>query len=119
MYELLILNLILPFVMILVGYILKKRPAANMNAGYGYNTPTAQKSQEHWNYAQSIAPDIFMGLGKISVIAEFVLGIFWFGLNIPIHSATFIGIGILFVILFLVFYKKDTKIKRKFASNKS
>lgn len=119
MYELLILNLILPFVMTLVGYILKKRPATNMNAAYGYNTPTAQKSQEHWNYAQSIAPDIFIGFGKISGIVEFVLGIFSIILNIPIHSATFIGIVIGFIFLFFGFYKTDTNIKRKFANNKS
>ena len=55
MYGLLVLNLIVPFVMILVGYSFKKHPVTDMNSGNGYNTPTSRKSQEHWDYAQSIA----------------------------------------------------------------
>ncbi|MDO4557206.1 MAG: SdpI family protein [Lachnospiraceae bacterium] len=60
---LLLLNLIVPFVMILVGFMLKKHPVSDMKSNNGYNTPTSRKSQEHWNYAQSIAPDIFISLG--------------------------------------------------------
>ena len=59
MYGLLILNFVIPFVMIFVGYILKKHPVKDMNSGNGYNTPSSRKSQEHWDYAQSIAPNIF------------------------------------------------------------
>ncbi len=60
MYGLLILNFVIPFVMIFVGYILKKHPVKDMNSGNGYNTPSSRKSQEHWDYAQSIAPNIFI-----------------------------------------------------------
>lgn len=47
MYYLLFLNLIVPFVMILVGDILKKHPVSDMSKHNGYNTPTSRKSQEH------------------------------------------------------------------------
>ena len=59
MYGLIALNFIIPFVMVFVGYILKKHPVKDMTSGNGYNTPTSRKSQEHWDYAQSIAPNIF------------------------------------------------------------
>lgn len=62
MYGLIALNFIIPFVMVFVGYILKKHPVKDMTSGNGYNTPTSRKSQEHWDYAQSIAPNIFIGI---------------------------------------------------------
>ena len=64
MYSLLLLNLIMPFVMIFVGFILKKHPVTDIKSGNGYNTPTSRKSQGHWDYAQSIAPDIFISFGN-------------------------------------------------------
>ena len=63
MYGFLILSFIIPFVMILLGYLLKKYPVTDRNSGCGYNTPASRSSQEHWDYAQEIAPDIFRGLG--------------------------------------------------------
>ncbi len=69
MQALLLLNLITPFVMVLVGAILKKHPVSDMSTQNGYNTPTSRKSQEHWDYAQEIAPDIYLSLGKYPFIA--------------------------------------------------
>ena len=73
MYGLIALNFIIPFVMVFVGYILKKHPVKDMTSGNGYNTPTSRKSQEHWDYAQSIAPNIFIGIGKTLGLVEIVL----------------------------------------------
>ena len=72
MYGLIALNFIIPFVMVFVGYILKKHPVKDMTSGNGYNTPTSRKSQEHWDYAQSIAPNIFIGIGKTLGLVEIV-----------------------------------------------
>ena len=114
MYGLLILNFIIPFVMIFVGYILKKHPVKDMNSGNGYNTPSSQKSQEHWDYAQSIAPDNFILTGKMLVVVELVLCIFIFLLNISVNSAVFIGITIGVIFLIFGFYKTETGIKSRF-----
>ena len=71
MYSLLILNFIIPFVMVLLGYLLKKYPVTDRNSGCGYNTPASRSSQEHWDYAQEIAPDIFLGLGiRLGIIIK-------------------------------------------------
>ena len=59
----LILTLIIPFVMFLVGNMLKRHPISDMRSQNGYNTPLSRKSQAHWDYAQNIAPDIFILFG--------------------------------------------------------
>lgn len=92
MYGLLILNFVIPFVMIFVGYILKKHPVKDMNSGNGYNTPSSRKSQEHWDYAQSIAPNIFIGIGKTLGLVEIVLCISLLFLNISAQSTVFAGV---------------------------
>lgn len=117
MYSLLILNLMMPFIMILVGCILKKHPITDRNSNNGYNTPTSKKSQEHWDYAQSIAPDIFIRRGKILGIAEVILNILLFILKVSVSSSITIGIVMGFIFLFWSFYETESKIKDKFANN--
>ena len=107
MYGLLILNFVIPFVMIFVGYILKKHPVKDMNSGNGYNTPSSRKSQEHWDYAQSIAPNI-----------EIVLCISLLFLNISAQSTVFAGVAVGIIFLFFGFYKTETGIKNKFLDDK-
>ena len=82
---LLFLNLIVPYVMILTGSILKKHPVSDMKSQNGYNTPTSRKSQAHWDYAQSIAPDIFISLGKILGIIEIILSVMMFLFHTSIY----------------------------------
>jgi|GEM_PF-410653 len=109
MYGLIALNFIIPFVMVFVGYILKKHPVKDMTSGNGYNTPTSRKSQEHWDYAQSIAPNIFIGIGKTLGLVEIVLCISLLLLNISTQTTVFAGVvvGIIFLI-FAAFYILDS-----------
>ena len=111
---LLILNLIVPYVMILVGYILKKHPVLDMKSQNGYNTPTSRKSQAHWDYAQSIAPDIFMSLGKILGVIEIILSVMMFLFRTSSQVALIIGgcVGVGF--LLFGFYKTDSQIEKNF-----
>ena len=118
MYGLLILNFVIPFVMIFVGYILKKHPVKDMNSGNGYNTPSSRKSQEHWDYAQSIAPNIFIGIGKTLGLVEIVLCISLLFLNISAQSTVFAGVAVGIIFLFCGFYKTETGIKNKFLDDK-
>ena len=111
---LLLLNLIVPFVMILVGYTLKKHPVLDMKSQNGYNTPTSRKSQEHWDYAQSIAPDIFICIGKILGVIEIILSAMMFLLHTSSQDALIVGgcVGVGF--LLYGFYKTDSEIEKKF-----
>lgn len=119
MYALLLLNLICPFVMILVGLILKKRPAANMRRQNGYNTPTSRKSQAHWDYAQKIAPGIFIVFGGYSFAAEIIVSAVLFLLRVLLPVSLIIGTIMGFGFLFCAFHYTDKKIKRNFADKEN
>ena len=114
---LLFLNLIVPYVMILTGSILKKHPVSDMKSQNGYNTPTSRKSQAHWDYAQSIAPNIFISLGKILGIIEIILSVMMFLFHTSSQVALTVGgcVGVGF--LLFGFYKTDSEIEKKFIEN--
>ena len=115
---LLILNFIVPYVMILVGYLLKKHPVSDMHSQNGYNTATSRKSQAHWDYAQSIAPDIFIFLGKKLGVIELLLNVMLLLLNISSHNALIVGgcVGVGFLVF--GFYKTDSEIEKKYRDEK-
>lgn len=118
MYGLIALNFIIPFVMVFVGYILKKHPVKDMTSGNGYNTPTSRKSQEHWDYAQSIAPNIFIGIGKTLGLVEIVLCISLLLLNISTQTTVFAGVVVGIIFLIFGFYKTETGITSKSTHNR-
>ena len=118
MYGLIALNFIIPFVMVFVGYILKKHPVKDMTSGNGYNTPTSRKSQEHWDYAQSIAPNIFIGIGKTLGLVEIVLCISLLLLNISTQTTVFAGVVVGIIFLIFGFYKTETGINQKSTHNR-
>lgn len=113
MVSLLLLNFITPFVMILVGYLLKKHPVSDMHRHNGYNTPVSRKSQAHWDYAQSIAPDIYISLGKYLFLSEITANIILLFLRVSIEWSITIGTCIGMTFLFYGFYYTDSKIKEK------
>lgn len=114
MYFLLLLNLIIPFVMILVGSILKKHPVTDMKTSNGYSTPTSRKSQEHWDYAQSIAPDNFISLGKTLGVIEIILNVVMFFWCKTVYTTLIVGMCVGGGFLFLWFYKTDSEIEKNF-----
>lgn len=115
---LLVNNLILPFVMILVGYIFKKHPVSDRKSGNGYCTRTSRKTQKHWDYAQKIAPDIFISLGKILGVIEILLSVamilFQASIQVTLSAGAFTGLGF----LLFGFYKTDSETDKKFAVSK-
>lgn len=110
----LLLNLIVPFVMILVGFIFKNHPVSDMKSQNGYNTPVSRKSQAHWEYAQSIAPNIFIVLGKILGIIELVLSVIMLFFQISVQTALNVGVCVGISFLLIAFYKTDSEIEKKF-----
>lgn len=114
MQALLLLNLIVPFVMVLVGSLLKKHPVSDRSSQNGYNTSTARKSQEHWDYAQQIAPDIFIMMGKYLFATEITVSILMLLLPFSVLYAVIIGTGIGLAWLGYGFYVTDKQIKQRF-----
>lgn len=91
MKALILLNFIIPFVMILVAFLLKRHPVKNMNSQNGYNTPGSRKSQVHWDYAQSIAPNIFLCFGWLAAAVELVWCIVFLLVRISLITGLVLG----------------------------
>ena len=81
-----------------------------------YKRQTSRKSQEHWDYAQSIAPNIFIGIGKTLGLVEIVLCISLLLLNISTQTTVFAGVVVGIIFLIFGFYKTETGITSKFAN---
>lgn len=108
----LILNFITPFVLICVGAMLKRHPQHDMSRQNGYNTPTARKSQAHWDYAQKIAPDIYISFGKWMLPVKASLCLLALVLSVSASQALVIGSGIDIAVLVYSFIYTDAKIKK-------
>lgn len=105
MLALLLLNFIVPFVMLLVSRLLKRKAYPYPGPygvslkwkidGSGYNTPRSRKSKEHWDYAQQIAPDYFIRWGKISlwVAVACVLPVLFVPPYVCVAISTAVGLG--------------------------
>lgn len=115
MQALLVLNLIVPCIMMLVGIFLKKHPVSDPGSGNGYNTPTARKSEAHWEYAQQIAPDRFIFQGKWLFLAEVVLSALLYAGRLFVGWSVMIGSCFGFLWLCYAFYDTDKRIKERFA----
>ncbi len=110
----LILTLIIPFVMLLVGNMLKRHPVLDMRSQNGYNTPLSRKSQAHWDYAQNIAPDIFILFGKRLFLIEGIWIVISVCFNMKVEISIMSGITVGIIFLILAFFKTEGCIKEKF-----
>ena len=102
MYGLLVLNFVVPFVMVLVGVLMKRYPAADWDSQNGYNTPASRKSQEHWEFAQKAAP------------AEAVLSLGLFVFRVPAVAVLVVGNVIGFFFLIVGFFRMEMLIDDRF-----
>ena len=109
----LILTLIIPFVMFLVGNMLKRHPISDMRSQNGYNTPLSRKSQAHWDYAQNIAPDIFILFGVRLFLIEGIWIVISVCFNMKVEISIISGITVGIIFLILAFLKTEKCIKEK------
>ena len=109
----LILTLIIPFVMLLVGNMLKRHPISDMRSQNGYNTPLSRKSQAHWDYAQNIAPDIFILFGVRLFLIEGIWIVISVCFNMKVEISIISGITVGIIFLILAFLKTEKCIKEK------
>ena len=139
MSALLLLNLIVPFVMVLAAWLTAKYPApypgtrnyrigfragfptqagkAGFRSGNGYSTPTSLKSQAHWDYAQKAAPVHFIAVSKLLFPVELVLSAAFFLAKLNEGLAVGIGTAVGFIFMFYAFYRTEKDIKENFPAN--
>ena len=111
---LLLLNFIVSFVLVLAGVILRNNPSTDRFGENGYCTPTSQKSEEHWNYAQKIAPGISIRFSFYLFIVEIILNIILFFISISVEASLIIGESVGATFIFIFFLYTDKKIEKKF-----
>ena len=121
MKYLLFLNFIVPFVMLLVAWILKKNPvsSASIKQGLssvksGYSTPLSRKSYAHWDYAQSIAPDIFRYFGRSLFLLEGIWCLLSLFFSLKVERSIAFGMFLGFGVMIAAFYKTECSIRDKF-----
>ena len=121
MNYLLLLNFIVPFVMVFVAWILKKHPvsSASIKQGLnsvksGYSTPLSRKSYAHWDYAQSIAPDIFRDFGRRLFLLEGIWCLLSLVFSVKIERSIVFGMFLGFGIMIAAFLKTERSIRDKF-----
>ena len=122
MNALLILNFIIPGVLLLCSVLLKKMktpypgPAINQLKWKvdfsGYNTPLSRKSQAHWDYAQQIAPAIFLRRGKQALFSSVCFTLV--GLIVTWWVGLVTGYIMGFVGMFLAFRDTEQELKERF-----
>ncbi len=113
----LLLNLIMPLVLLLVASMLKKHPCRDMDSGNGYNTPAARKSRARWEYAQSIAPEVYLSLGKTLLAVEVLLSAALLLLRVPEDTGLAAGITVGVVFMLGGFFLVDSRIEENFPEN--
>jgi len=123
MKSLLILNLIVPFVMLLVSFLLSRFPVKTMPAKgshlrNGYNTPASHLSQAHWDFAQKTAPQVFAWFGKAVLTLEILLTLFTFLFNLQWFIFLPIGLFLGFCGILWAFLKTESLIRKNIRSAK-
>ena len=127
MYGLLILNFIVPAVMLMAAWMLKKMktpyPGPNGSPKWkidfsGYNTPLARKSREHWDYAQTVAPERFFKWAKWSFLTPVLMTVLGAVLapinpNAIQHAVTF-SVGSGFFCMIAAFRETEKALKERF-----
>jgi uncharacterized membrane protein len=97
-------------IFIITGYVLKKYPPKNINALYGYRTPSAMKSIERWDFSQKYAAAEMMRTGFLLI----VFGIAGSFIELPQLWNVAAGLGLLIALSAIMIIRVEKAIQRKF-----
>ncbi len=92
------------------GYIQFKYPPKKINHFYGYRTKTSMRSQEVWNFSQTLSAKKIQQLG----VYLFFGGIFVYLINIDPLFGMWTGISLVTVLPILLIFKIEKELKRRF-----
>lgn len=110
---LLLNNLIIPVVLLVLGGVLKLHPFQTIGSN-GYSTPASRRSQECWDYAQRVAPDVFLKWGRQLLIAVVCMDILFLFLPISIGVEVGIGMGFGFICMLSGFVEVEKNLREAF-----
>lgn len=85
--------------MIILGMFTKFYPPGKINAWYGYRTGLSKKSQEHWDFAQSLSARLMLVTGVLLMSYWMVLSMMEIAMPVYVELAILIVASIIPIIL--------------------
>jgi hypothetical protein len=114
MKGLLVLDMIIPFVMILVGAALRWMPVSDRRSHSGYNTPASRRTPETWDFAQRTAPEVFLRRGAWAAAASAL----WIALALLVSAEAMLAMALGLVLgaafLLSAFLTVERRIREQF-----
>ena len=65
--------MVIPFIMLGFGYVMRKHPPKKINGVYGYRTSKSMKSNETWNFAHEFCGRIWVKVGLIMLLVSLLI----------------------------------------------
>lgn len=110
-----ICNLLIPFLMIIIGNIMYKHPPRNINGWIGYRTTRSMKNEETWQFAHHYCGRIWFKAGFILIIPTMIAMMPFIHSNDDVIGLVSLIIeGIQLVVLFGTIAPVEAALKRKF-----
>ncbi|MGX9756950.1 SdpI family protein [Clostridioides difficile] len=106
-----IIDMIIPSIIILIGFLYKYRAPKDINKFHGYRTNQSMKSQEAWEYAHSYGANIWIIIGVFLAIIVSLNKIF---IKIRPEYLSLINLLISMAGMVIPISIIDSKIKKKF-----
>ena len=63
-------SLLIPAIMVGIGWLFRKRPPKNINPIYGYRTAMSMKNQDTWDFAHRICAEVWIRWGLVLLIVS-------------------------------------------------
>lgn len=96
-------------IILIVGFIMLKRPPKKINRIYGYRTKRSMKSQEQWDFAQKYSAKGLLRGGMLLTLAG-ISGLFY---SAGIIIDTIVGIGLLIAVLVMIIVRTESELRRR------
>ncbi|MBO4996579.1 MAG: SdpI family protein [Lachnospira sp.] len=110
-----ICNLLIPFLMIVIGNIMYKHPPQNINGWIGYRTTRSMKNEDTWQFAHHCCGRIWFKAGFILIIPTMIAMMPFIHSNDDVIGLVSLIIeGIQLVVLFGTIAPVEAALKRKF-----
>lgn len=111
-------NLLIPVIMIMVGYLIHKHPPKKINAFYGYRTNRSMKNDETWKFAHDYCGRLWIKLGFILLIPTIIASIPFINSSINIVGiVTLVVQGVQVIVLIGSIFPVEAALKKNFDEN--
>ncbi|MET3194028.1 SdpI family protein [Bacillus sp. OAE603] len=105
------ISLLIPFIMIIIGFVHKIRAPKKINHFFGYRTFRSMSSQKAWDHAQKLLSYYSIRFGFCNSVISLLL---LYLLPYSLDEITLINLGVSMIFLFIPIFFIENKLKRSF-----